>query len=163
MKLLSSAPLRVLLMLVLCSVDGVALAQTQLPEPFAYPMKGQTPEQQQEDHFACYAWAKQQTGVDPTLLSPTTTAQSAQQGQVLRGAARGSLLGVVGGAIGGNVGEGAAIGAGVGALGGLFRRHDQQQQQQQAQAQANAAEQERLQTYYRAWTACMQGRGYSVN
>lgn len=24
-------------------------------------------------------------------------------------------------------------------------------------------EQQRLQTYYRAWTACMQGRGYSVN
>ncbi|WP_353674298.1 glycine zipper family protein [Synechocystis sp. LKSZ1] len=149
--------------LFLCSIEGMALAQTQLPEPFAYPTKGQTQEQQQQDHFACYSWAKQQTGVDPSQLSPMTTAQSSQQGQMVQGAARGSLLGVVGGAIGGNVGEGAAIGAGVGALTGLFRRREEQQQQAQAQAQLQAAEQQQLANYYRAWTTCMQGRGYTVN
>jgi hypothetical protein len=142
---------------------NLVLAQQQFPEPFAYPTKGQTPEQQQQDHFACYTWAKQQTGVDPSQLSTATTAQSSQQGQVVRGAAKGSLLGVVGGAIGGDVGEGAAIGAGVGALAGLFRKREEQQQQTQIQTQANAAEQQKLQTYYRAWTACMQGRGYTVN
>jgi hypothetical protein len=51
----------------------------------------------------------------------------------------------------------------VGALAGLFRKREEQQQQAQAQTQANAAEQQQLQTYYRAWTACMQGRGYTVN
>jgi hypothetical protein len=142
---------------------NLVLAQQQFPEPFAYPTKGQTPEQQQQDHFACYSWAKQQTGVDPSQLSTATTTQSSQQGQVVQGAAKGSLLGVVGGAIGGDVGEGAAIGAGVGALAGLFRKREEQQQQAQVQAQTNKAEQQQLQTYYSAWTACMQGRGYTVN
>ena len=64
--------------------------QQQFPEPFAYPTKDQTQEQQQQDHFACYSWAKQQTGVDPSQLSTTTTSQSSQQGQVVRGAAKGS-------------------------------------------------------------------------
>ena len=142
---------------------NLVLAQQPFPEPFAYPTKGQTEQQQQQDHFACYSWAKEQTGVDPSQLSTATTTQSSQQGQAVRGAARGSLLGVVGGEIGGNVGEGAAIGAGVGALAGLFRKREEKQEQAQVQAQANEAEQQRLQTYYRAWTACMQGRGYTVN
>lgn len=142
---------------------GAGFAQNQFPEPFAYPTRNQTPQQQQKDHAACSSWATQQTGVDPSRLSTATTAQSSQQGTVLRSAGRGALLGTVGGAIGGNVGQGAAIGAGVGALGGVFRKRDAEQQAQQAQARANEAEQQQLQTYYRAWTACMQGRGYSVN
>jgi hypothetical protein len=121
------------------------------PEPFAYPTNNQTQEQQQQDHFACYSWAKQQTGVDPSQLSTATTAQSSQQGQVVRGAAKGSLLGVVGGAIGGDVGEGAAIGAGVGALAGLFRKREEQQQQTQIQTQANAAEQQKLGGVLNLW------------
>jgi hypothetical protein len=147
-------------------VFAADLSLAQSVEPFAYPSKGQSPEQQQQDHYACYVWAKQQTGVDPSQpnqVSPQTAMQSTQQGQVLRGAARGSLLGVVGGAIGGNVGEGAAIGAGVGALAGIFHRREQQQQASQAQAQASQQEHQRLQQYYQAWTACMEGRGYTVN
>jgi hypothetical protein len=142
------------------------LALAQSAEPFAYPSKGQSMEQQQQDHYACYVWAKQQTGVDPSQpnqVSPQTAMQSAQQGQVLRGAARGSLMGVVGGAIGGDVGEGAAIGAGVGALAGIFHRREQQQQAMQAQTQASQQEHQQLQQYYQAWTACMEGKGYSVS
>jgi hypothetical protein len=159
------SPFRLFFTIALCLVGEItpALGQGQSSEPFAYPTRGQTPDQQQQDHFACYSWAKQQTGVDPSQLPSAATAQSPQQGQVVKGAAKGSLLGVVGGAIGGNVGEGAAIGAGVGALAGIFRKREEQQQQAQAQAQTNTAEQEKLQTYYRAWTACMQGRGYNVN
>ncbi|MBR8831969.1 MAG: hypothetical protein N5P05_001721 [Chroococcopsis gigantea SAG 12.99] len=138
------------------------LAQTQFPEPFAYPTQNQSQTQQQEDHFACYTWAKQETGVDPSQLSPTTTSQSSQQGTVLRTTAKGSLAGTAIGAIAGNTGEGAAIGAGVGALTGFIRKREAQQQAQQQQAQANVEEQQRLQTYYRAWTACMDGKGYTV-
>lgn len=141
----------------------LAQSQTQSPEPFAYPTKKQTEEQQQQDHFACYNWAKEQTGVDPSQLSPVTTAQSSQQGQVVREAGKGSLLGIVGGAIGGDVGEGAAIGAGVGALAGLFRKREEKKQEAQVQTQANEAEHQQLQNYYRAWTTCMQGHGYTVN
>lgn len=106
----------------------------------------------------------QHTGVcRQSRLSSATTAQSSQQGAVARGAARGALFGTVGGAIGGNAGQGAAIGAGVGALGGLFVRRDAEVAAAQTQARVNAAEQQQLQTYFRAWTACMEGRGYTVN
>jgi Glycine-zipper domain len=143
----------------------VDLSLAQSAEPFAYPSKGQSQEQQQQDHYACYSWAKQQTGVDPSQpnqISPATAAQSSQQGQVVREAARGALLGTVGGAIAGNTGEGAAIGAGVGALARLFKKQDTQQQAQQAQNQATPQEHQQLQKYYEAGTACMEGGGYSV-
>jgi hypothetical protein len=35
---------------------------------FAYPMKGQTPEQESADRAACHDWAVTQTGYDPTLV-----------------------------------------------------------------------------------------------
>jgi hypothetical protein len=35
---------------------------------FAYPMKGQTPEQQNADRAACHDWAVAQTGYDPSLV-----------------------------------------------------------------------------------------------
>ncbi|GFE68540.1 glycine zipper family protein [Chroococcus sp. FPU101] len=142
------------------------LAQAPSP-PFAYPSRGQNVEEQQQDHFACYTWAKQQTGIDPAAFSAQFAAQSAQSfpkpGGAIRGAAGGAALGAVGGAIGGNAGEGAAIGAGVGALAGLFRRHRAEEQAQQASAQAATQEQQAVQLYYRAWTTCMQARGYTVN
>jgi hypothetical protein len=35
---------------------------------FAYPMKGQTPEQQAADRAACHEWAVAQSGHDPSLV-----------------------------------------------------------------------------------------------
>jgi hypothetical protein len=35
---------------------------------FAYPMQGQTPEQQNADRAACHEWAVAQTGHDPSLV-----------------------------------------------------------------------------------------------
>ena len=35
---------------------------------FSYPMKGQTPEQQEADRAACHEWAVAQTGHDPSLV-----------------------------------------------------------------------------------------------
>ena len=35
---------------------------------FAYPMKGQTPEQENADRAACHNWAVTQTGFDPSLV-----------------------------------------------------------------------------------------------
>ena len=35
---------------------------------FAYPMRGQTPEQEAADRAACHEWAVAQTGYDPTLV-----------------------------------------------------------------------------------------------
>jgi len=94
----------------------------------------------------------QQTGFDPTM--GTSAAPAPTTGPV-GGAARGAALGAVGGAIAGNAGRGAAIGAGTGAVFGTMRRNSQIREAQQG---ANA----QLANYNRALSACLSGRGYSV-
>lgn len=138
-------------------------------DPIIYPNKGQSAEQQEKDKFECYTWAKGQTGFDPMQV-PTATApppgQEAPKGGVVRGAGRGAVTGLAVGAIAGDAGKGAAIGAASGALIGGMRRNDQQRQQQQAQQQweqeqaANYANQRN--NYNRAYSACLEGRGYTV-
>ena len=136
---------------------------------FIYPNKGQTKQQQDKDKYECYDWAKQQTGFDP-MAQPKATApppaQEAKQGGVVRGAARGALAGVAIGAIAGDAGKGAAIGAAGGGLFGGMRRKDQQRQQEQAEqqwAQQQAANyQQNRSNYNRAFSSCMEGRGYTV-
>ena len=138
-------------------------------EPFIYPDKGQSAEQQEKDKYECYSWAKDQTGFDPMQV-PTATApppgQEAPEGGVVRGAGRGALVGVTAGAIAGDAGKGAAIGAATGALFGGMRRNDQQRRQEQEQQQwaeqegANYANQRN--NYNRAYSACLDGRGYTV-
>ena len=112
------------------SVVHVALAMCLVAsqvsaEVFAYPKKGQSQQQFEQDQFGCHQWAKGQTGVDPTRLQASVPS-AAQQGGAVRGAAGGAALGAIGGAIGGNAGKGAAIGAGVGAGAGLIRQARQE-------------------------------------
>jgi outer membrane lipoprotein SlyB len=136
---------------------------------FIYPEKGQSQDQQEKDKYQCYEWAKNQTGFDP-MKAPQATAPPPQQeapvGGVGRGAVRGGLVGVGVGAIAGDAGKGAAAGAVAGGLIGGMRRHDQQRQQAQAEQQW-AEEQAANYTqnrnkYNRAYSACLEGRGYTV-
>ncbi len=145
-------------------------------ELFIYPDRGQSPEQQASDKFACYTWAVQQTGFDPTAPQMAQAAPMGSPpsmgpppGGAFGGAARGAALGAVGGAIGGDAGKGAAIGAAVGGLFGMMRRAEYerqaeyQQQQYMQQAQSSAAQQNsRRAAYNRAYGACLSGRGYTV-
>ena len=136
-----------------------ALAQT----PVIYPAKGQSAQQQASDDGACMAWAKQTTGIDPIAVAqmpPSAPSGPATGGgERVSGAARGALGGLAIGAIAGDAGEGAAIGAVVGTMAGGHRaRQNQAAQQQQLQSQ----QQQQLQTYYRAYGACMEGRGYTI-
>jgi hypothetical protein len=75
----------------------------------------------------------------------------------------GAALGAIGGAIGGNAGAGAAAGALTGALVGGARRRDQENQVQAVQSQQASAYAAQTDSYNRALTACLQGRGYTVN
>ncbi len=131
---------------------------------FFYPAQGQSEDQLNRDRGECYAWAVQQSGHDPA--NPSTAgapAPEAQQGGLARGAARGAAVGAIGGAIGGDAGKGAAIGAATGGvIGGLRRRDQRAQQEQQARNHQNQVQAGR-DSYNRAMSACMQGRGYSVN
>ncbi len=130
---------------------------------YIYPQKGQDQAQQDTDRGECHIWAVNQTGYDPTRASTSPPPSSeAKQGGVLRGGARGAAGGAIIGAITGNAGKGAKIGAATGGLVGGMRRADQKsnqkQEQQNWQAQQNALRAE----YQRAQTACLEGRGYSV-
>jgi hypothetical protein len=131
---------------------------------YVYPQKGQDQAQQDRDRGECHIWATNQTGFDPTQASSSPPSSGeAKQGGALRGAARGAALGATIGAISGKgAGKGAKTGAAAGGLVGGMRRADQNSQRKQdekiGQAQQNAMRAE----YQRAQTACLEGRGYSV-
>ena len=130
---------------------------------YVYPGKGQTKEQQEQDEFSCYKWAKEQTGFDPNQPMQQQAAASPQQGAAVKGAARGAAIGAIGGAIGGDAGKGAAIGAGVGAAGGTMRRRQAEQQQAAAQEKAKQAHNAQMADSKRAFSGCMTARGYTVS
>ena len=140
-------------------ISSEALAAADL---FVYPSKGQTKDQQEQDEFSCYKWAKEQTGFDPNQQMQQAAAPP-PQGSAVKGAARGAAIGAVGGAIGGDAGKGAAIGAGVGAAGGAMRRRHAAEQQAAAQEKAKQAYNADVGGYKRAFAACMTGRGYTVS
>lgn len=131
-------------------------------ELYIYPAKGQSQDQEEQDKFQCYQFGKKQTGFDP-MKAPTATSQEPEsQGGAGRGILRGALLGVAIGAATGNAGRGAAIGAaGGGLIGGMRRRHSREQQQQWADDQTAQYAGNR-DNYNRAYSACLEGRGYTV-
>lgn len=155
---------------------------------FAFARNNQSSDQQLKDESECYGMAKQRTGIDaqaPILTGPSPEEIAAAQKQAAdnapkaqggraRGAARGAAGGAAIGAIAGNAGTGAAAGAVAGTMrGGMQQRQANAQSKQQAAAAATAAEKiaaEELQaqhqagidTFQRAFSACMDARGYSV-
>ena len=137
----------------------VAAAQ----KPIVYPARGQSAQQQSQDEVQCSAWAKQSTGIDPAVVAssppPQQTGPAVGGGQRVGGAARGAAGGAAIGAIAGDAGKGAAAGAVVGNMaGGRRARQQRAAQNEQAQAQQQGA----IQTYGRAYGACMEGRGYTI-
>jgi hypothetical protein len=155
---------------------------------FAFPKNGQSPDQQLKDESECYGMAKQRTGIDPQKPAPTgPTAEQVQaaqkqaaenadqvKGARAAGAARGAAGGAAIGAVGGNAGKGAGMGAVAGTMkGGAAQRSANAQSQQKAAGQAKAqlekahqqelqAHKEGLDIFQRAFSACMDARGYSV-
>lgn len=142
------------------TMAAVAMAQ----KPIIYPSKGQSPQQQSQDDGECYVWAKQNTGIDPIALAqnPATqeTGTATGGGERVEGAVKGAVGGLAIGAIAGDAGKGAGIGAVVGTMaGGRKARQNQSARNQQSQQYT----QDQIHTFYRAYGACMQGRGYTVN
>lgn len=127
-----------------------------------YPSKAQSAQQQTADEGECFAWAKQQTGIDPMAVAGTPTQPQGAPvggGERVGGAAKGALGGAAIGAIAGDAGAGAAIGAVAGTMaGGRQAKKNQAAQQQQAQQGKTSA----LQQFNKAFAACMEGRGYVI-
>jgi hypothetical protein len=134
-----------------CLIAVGAFAQ----QPYIYPAKGQSAQQQQKDQGECYSWAKANTGIDPA--AGVNAAAPQEQGGGARGAVGGAAGGaIIAGAAGGNVGGAAVAGA---LIGGIVGNARQQRRNQEAQANAQAAT---LNTFQRAYAACLEGRGYTV-
>jgi hypothetical protein len=142
---------------------------------FVYPAKGQHPEQQQKDETECYTWARSQTGIDPTgpATAPAAVqkAENPAKGARVAGAARGAARGAVIGEVADNdAGGGAAIGATVGTMrGGAQKRRGRRaaaeqtkQAEVQAQQQAAATDTQKMDTFKKAYSTCVQGRGYTA-
>src|SRR5690242_13045452 len=150
--------IQITLGLAVLSVAFAAEAQ----KPIVYPAKGQSAAQQSKDDAECYAWAKQNTGIDPAAVAsappPQQTGPAVGGGQRVRGAARGAAGGAAIGAIAGDAGAGAGIGAIAGTMvGGRRARQERDAQDQQAIAQQH----DLINTFYRGFGACMEGRGYT--
>jgi len=132
---------------------------------FVFPSNNQSADQQSKDEMDCFTWAKNQTGVDPLNPPKVEAAQvdKGADGSMVRGAAGGAAAGAAIGAIAGDTGKGAAIGAVVGGLRGRAASNAQKQGQQAANNQAAAnSEKAMMDNYKKAFSACMEGKGYTV-
>lgn len=159
------------------AMAAALIAGEVLAQPYVYPARGQTPQQQQKDEFECHQWAVQQTGFDPSnprqaaganVPPPPSGSAEPEAGSGARGAVKGAVVGGLIGGIGGRGGEGAAAGAVVGGIANrrASRREAEQRQayeQQAYQQQVAAANAAGPQAYQRARSACLAGRGYTIN
>lgn len=141
-----------------------------ITQVYAYPLHGQTPEQQDRDHYECSTWATQQSGFDPSapgvpphdrvavVSGPppgTNTAIGAVAGAIL-GAAIAPRWQAAPAALAGAV-VGGAIGSSADAANAQATR-----QVVVGDRRAAAAQEQQAYNYRRAIAACLDARGYSV-
>lgn len=145
---------------------------------YVYPAKGQSNAQLEKDRYECYLWARKTTDFDPTNV-----ASRQHQAKVVRvpvhnqkqGAAiAGTVIGAIAGAALGagdrhDHGQAAIAGAAVGTMiGASVEQQGQIDAQRQARdtaeriAERQQAEQQGMDNYRRAFSACLEGRGYVV-
>jgi hypothetical protein len=129
-------------------------AITRATELFAYPNKGQSDAQQHKDQVDCGGWAARQSGSSAAAEPEATASPKAERGAgggIAHGMLRGRMIG------------GAAGNSSAGAMGGgmaaIVRRRMIEKKQQQAAGQGQTGEQS---AFNRAFKACMEGRGYTV-
>jgi len=138
---------------------------SQTMKKYVFPAKQQSQQQQKVDEFECYQWAVEQSGIDPLNLPKVEAApvQSGPTGGAVKGAAKGAVAGVAIGAIAGDAGKGAAIGAAAGGMAGRKQgKQAQAQQNQQAQASVAKTEQEMKDSFQKAFSVCIEGKGYTI-
>src|SRR5690242_3238312 len=86
---------------IVAAVVAAALVGTEvLAQPFVYPARGQSAQQQQKDEFECHQWAIQQTGFDPSNPRqasapppPPSGSAEPEAGSGARGAVKGAVVG----------------------------------------------------------------------
>jgi hypothetical protein len=141
------------------------------PDVYAYPLHGQSAEQQDRDHYECSLWATQQTGFDPSApgVPPHERVRVVSAGpppgtNTAIGAVAGAIIGAAiaprwqsaGGAL-----AGAVVGS---AIGNATDAANAQQTRTVLVTDRRAAvlQEQRAANYRRALAACLDGRGYSL-
>jgi hypothetical protein len=147
---------------------------TAITQIYFYPNKGQSTEQQSRDHYACYNWAVDQTGFDPSASSiiPEQRVRVVPMPPPGQDTIIMSIAGAVLGAlIGGphHAAQGALIGAAGGAMAGAasdISRQESARQLEEAYENRNQArdvhKEKKALEFRRAMSACLEGRGYTV-
>jgi hypothetical protein len=154
--------------------ETAAAPQAAATQVFFYPKAGQSTEQQSRDHYDCYTWAVQKTGFDPAQ----STIPTDQRVRVVPMPPPGhdtAVLAIAGAVLGALIGGrhhaagGAIIGATGGALAGAASdsaRAESARQLEEAYAARDRASSVQLDDkafgFRRAMSACLEGRGYSV-
>ena len=148
------------------TLAGIGLAgSAAADELMIFPNAGQSQDQQDQDKYACYTWAKDQSGFDP-MAPPTATEPPPQEQAPKGGAGKGLVRGAAVGGIVGDSSKSAKRGAAAGAAVGGMRRQDQKRQEEAAREQWEREQQaiyaENRNRYNRAYAACLEGKDYTV-
>lgn len=145
-----------------------ALRATQV---FVYPSRGQGAEQLDRDRYECYQWAVEQTGFDPSqvALAPHQRVEIVAMPTPGTETAVGAVTGaVVGAAVSrhGRAAEGAIVGAVIGGLAGAASEAERARQAEELRRRYDQREsawlEQQSNSYRRALSACLEGRGYTI-
>jgi hypothetical protein len=134
----------------------LSLAATDLAAVQAVPQRGQSADQTRRDRYECHNWAVEQAGVVPPRVEPGERAAADRAERIDRVITGAGVGAAVGGVVRATQDEnpshgvlsGGAIGAVVGALIGRRKNADEPDPEFDA--------------YFRALSACLEGRGYQV-
>jgi hypothetical protein len=132
---------------------------------YVFPAKGQSEAKQKKDEYECYQWSVKNSGIDPlnTAAVQAAPVETGPDGQVVGSAAKGAIVGAAIGAVTGDAGQGAAVGAIAGGAGGIRqKRVGQARAQEQAQANADQQNQAMANSFIKAFSACIEGKGYTI-
>ena len=152
-----------------CENDNV----TAITQIYFYPNRGQSTEQQSRDHYACYNWAVEQTGFDPSVSSivPEQRVRVVPMPPPGQDTIAMSIAGAVLGALiagphhaGGGALFGAATGAMLGASSDISRQESARQMEEAYNNRDQARDfhrEKKALAFRRAMSACLEGRGYT--
>jgi hypothetical protein len=142
-------------------VAGQAIAQ----ELYIYPAKDQSAEQMEKDKYECYSGAKNDTGFDPMAVPRATTSApkgEKKKGGALKGAAAGAVAGKVLGSSSKTTKRSAAAGGLIGGVSQSSKNSKTEQKQKDWEQKKSANYANNRNNYNRAYSACLEGRGYTV-
>lgn len=140
------------------------------PRVYVYPRQGQSPAQMDRDRYECHVWAAKESGFDPSrhAAPPYSRVRVEPAPSSNQAVAAGAVTGaVVGAAVAGHgdAGKGAVIGAVAGGMLGAAVASGQDAEAARIEQANRGPRREGREGagYRRALTACLDGRGYSVN